>query len=76
MTSLLPAVSLALLSLAAHVAAHGYVQELTLGSKLYTGYLPYYDPRGQHLYVYFHEVPTCIKLALCFLLEAVLLTMY
>ncbi|KAF6744850.1 glycoside hydrolase family 61 protein [Ephemerocybe angulata] len=31
------------LALAAGVAAHGYVQEITLGSTLYTGYLPYND---------------------------------
>ncbi|TEB28377.1 glycoside hydrolase family 61 protein F [Coprinellus micaceus] len=35
---------IALVSLVAtHVAAHGYVQELTLGSEKYTGYLPYSD---------------------------------
>ncbi|TEB39530.1 glycoside hydrolase family 61 protein [Coprinellus micaceus] len=44
MPSLLSSASLAILSLVAYVAAHGYVQELTLGANLYTGYLPYYDP--------------------------------
>lgn len=32
------------LGLAASVAAHGYVQELTFGTTKYTGYLPYTDP--------------------------------
>ena len=35
---------IALITLAAtKVAAHGYVQELTLGTEKYTGYLPYSD---------------------------------
>lgn len=32
------------LSLAGLVFAHGYVQEITLGSTKYSGYLPYSDP--------------------------------
>jgi hypothetical protein len=38
------AAALALLGLVSRVDAHGYVQELTLGSTKYTGYLPYSDP--------------------------------
>jgi hypothetical protein len=48
MPSLLSSASLAILSLVAYVAAHGYVQELTLGANPYTGYLPYYDPCVAH----------------------------
>lgn len=40
----------ALLSAVSTVSAHGYVQELTLGSTKYTGYLPYSDP-------YYNPVP-------------------
>lgn len=32
------------LGLVASVAAHGYVQQLTIGGLKYTGYLPYTDP--------------------------------
>ncbi len=35
---------LALLPALQLVAGHGYVQEITLGSTKYTGYLPYSDP--------------------------------
>lgn len=33
-----------LLSVLAVVTAHGYVQEVDIGSTVYTGYLPYTDP--------------------------------
>lgn len=36
--------SAVLSSLTTLVAGHGYVQEVTLGSAKYTGYLPYQDP--------------------------------
>jgi hypothetical protein len=36
--------AIALLGLVSRVDAHGYVQEITLGSTKYTGYLPYTDP--------------------------------
>lgn len=36
--------ALGLLGLVSQVEAHGYVQEITLGSAKYTGYLPYSDP--------------------------------
>lgn len=36
--------AVALLGLVSRVQAHGYVQEVTLGSTKYTGYLPYTDP--------------------------------
>ncbi|KAJ3574983.1 hypothetical protein NP233_g1403 [Leucocoprinus birnbaumii] len=36
--------AVALLGLISQVEAHGYVQEITLGSTKYTGYLPYSDP--------------------------------
>ncbi|KIY72574.1 lytic polysaccharide monooxygenase [Cylindrobasidium torrendii FP15055 ss-10] len=39
-----------LVSLAGLVYAHGYVQEITLGSTKYSGYLPYSDP-------YYNPVP-------------------
>jgi hypothetical protein len=39
-----------LLSLIASVAAHGYVQQETVGGTVYTGYLPYQDP-------YYNPVP-------------------
>ncbi|KAF9468467.1 glycoside hydrolase family 61 protein [Collybia nuda] len=44
------AVAVTLLSVASSVKAHGYVQEVTLGSAKYTGYLPYQDP-------YYNPVP-------------------
>lgn len=34
-----------LLSVATSVKGHGYVQEVTIGSTKYTGYLPYSDPQ-------------------------------
>jgi predicted carbohydrate-binding protein with CBM5 and CBM33 domain len=36
--------ALSLLSVFATVRGHGYVQEVTAGSAVYTGYLPYTDP--------------------------------
>lgn len=39
-----------LFALSTVVSAHGYVQEITLGSTKYTGYLPYTDP-------YYNPVP-------------------
>ncbi|EKM83378.1 hypothetical protein AGABI1DRAFT_123712 [Agaricus bisporus var. burnettii JB137-S8] len=38
------AIAIALLGVISRVDAHGYVQEITLGSTKYTGYLPYSDP--------------------------------
>ncbi|KAF9448851.1 lytic polysaccharide monooxygenase [Macrolepiota fuliginosa MF-IS2] len=38
------ATAIAFLGLVSRVEAHGYVQEVTLGSTKYTGYLPYTDP--------------------------------
>lgn len=38
------AAAIALFGLFSRVDAHGYVQEVTLGSTKYTGYLPYSDP--------------------------------
>ncbi|KAI0633430.1 glycoside hydrolase family 61 protein [Trametes polyzona] len=43
MFSLLPALFVAALGVA-NVNAHGYVQEVVIGSQHYTGYLPYQDP--------------------------------
>lgn len=44
MPSLISIAATASLLFAAQVYAHGYVQEVTLGSTKYTGYLPYSDP--------------------------------
>jgi hypothetical protein len=38
------ALAITLFSVATSVKGHGYVQEVTLGSTKYTGYLPYSDP--------------------------------
>ncbi len=43
LTAILPLLSV-LLSVARLAWGHGYVQEITLGSTKYTGYLPYSDP--------------------------------
>ncbi|KAJ7115139.1 glycoside hydrolase family 61 protein [Mycena crocata] len=40
----LKVVALSLLSALATVRGHGYIQEITAGSAVYTGYLPYTDP--------------------------------
>ncbi|KAK0219388.1 glycoside hydrolase family 61 protein F [Armillaria nabsnona] len=49
LTAILPLLSV-LLSIARLAWGHGYVQEITLGSTKYTGYLPYSDP-------YYNPVP-------------------
>lgn len=36
--------ALSFASLLASVSGHGYVQQITAGSAVYTGYLPYTDP--------------------------------
>jgi predicted carbohydrate-binding protein with CBM5 and CBM33 domain len=36
--------TVSLLSIITAVRGHGYVQQITAGSAVYTGYLPYTDP--------------------------------